>query len=138
MLESLWNLVTGLWGSLWGLVVSLVCFICDIAVWLHVEAPRLEGLLIGILLAWLFTRRDSHPLLRVASAPLKLVLDILDLAWSQVEEVVEDLWGTAKGWTLGSFNWTTNKIRSAYSVMMEKLKTTKVNLEINHEEDSEK
>jgi len=129
MFEPLWNLVAGLFKSLWGLVASFVCFICDIAVWLHVEAPRLEGLLIGILLAWLFTRRDSHPLLRVASAPLKLVLDILDLAWSQVEEVSEDLWVTVKGWTLGSLGWVTGKISGAYGSLMTKLKSTKENLE---------
>ena len=101
MLESLWNLVVGLLGSVWGLLSTVVCFVCDMAVWLHVEAPRLEGLLVGVLLAWLLTRRESHPLLRVASAPLKLVLDILDLAWDQVDEVGRDLWDTAKGWTLG-------------------------------------
>ena len=92
MLESLWNLVVGVLSSVWGLVSAVACFVCDAAVWLHVEAPRLEGLLIGVLLAWLLTRRDSHPLLRVLSAPLKLVLDILDLAWDQVEEVAGDLW----------------------------------------------
>ena len=129
MLESLWNLVVGVLSSVWGLVSAVACFACDAAVWLHVEAPRLEGLLIGILLAWLFTRRDSHPLLRVLSAPLKLVLDILDLAWNQAEEVLVDLWDTGKGWTLGSLGWVTGKVSGAYGSLMGKLKSTKETLE---------
>ncbi len=129
MLESLWNLVVGVLSSVWGLVSAVACFVCDAAVWLHVEAPRLEGLLIGVLLAWLLARRDSHPLLRVLSAPLKLVLDILDLAWDQVEEVAGDLWDTAKNWTLGSLGWVTGKLRGGYDVIMGKLRSTKENLE---------
>ena len=125
MLESLWNLVVGLLSSVWGLVSSLICFVCDMATWLHVEAPRLEGLLVGVLLAWLLTRRESHPLLRVASAPLKLVLDILDLAWDQVTEVTGDLWETAKDWTLGSLGWFTAKVRGGYDSLMARLRSLK-------------
>ena len=129
MLESLWNLVVGVLSSVWGLVSAVACFVCDAAVWLHVEAPRLEGLLIGVLLAWLLTRRDSHPLLRVLSAPLKLVLDILDLAWDQVEEVAGDLWDTAKSWTLGSLGWVSGKLGAAYDTVMGKLRSTKEKLQ---------
>ena len=129
MLESLWNLIAGVFTSLWSLVSTLACFVADIGVWLHVEAPRLEGLLVGILLAWLLARRDSHPLLRVLSSPLKLVLDILDLAWDQVDEVAGDLWDTAKGWTLGSLGWVSGKLRGAYEAVMGKLRSVKGNLE---------
>lgn len=129
MLESLWNLLAGVVSSIWALASSLLTFVWDTAVWLHVETPRLEGLLVGILLAWLLTRRESHPLLRVLSAPLKLVLDILDLAWDQVVEVSHDLWGTAKGWTLGSLGWASGKLKGAYDVAMGKLRSTKENLE---------
>ncbi len=129
MLESLWNLVVGVLSSVWGLVSAVACFVADIGVWLHVEAPRLEGLLVGVLLAWLLARRDSHPLLRVLSSPLKLVLDILDLAWDQVDEVAGDLWDTAKGWTLGSLGWVSGKLRGAYDAVMEKLRSVKGNLE---------
>ena len=129
MLESLWNLVIGLLASVWGLLSTVVCFLSDTLVWLHVEAPRLEGLLVGVLLAWLLARRDSHPLLRVVSAPLKLVLDILDLAWDQVEEVAGDLWGTARDWTLGSLGWVSGKLRGAYDSVMGKLRSTKEKLQ---------
>jgi hypothetical protein len=125
MLESLWNLFAGIVTSLWGLLASVVGFVCDLAVWVHVETPRLEGLMVGVLLAWLLARRDSHPVLRVLSAPLKLVLDILDLAWDQGTEVLSDVWGTAKGWTLGSLGWVTSKARGAYDSLMAKLRSTK-------------
>ena len=129
MLESLWNLIAGVLSSVWGLLAAVVCFFCDIAVWLHTDAPRLEGLLVGVLLAWLLSRREAHPLLRVLSAPLKLVLDILDLAWDQVDEVARDLWDTAKGWTLGSLGWVTGKLKSGYDALMGKLQSTKEDLE---------
>ena len=128
MLESLWNLVVGVLTSVWGLLSSVVCFVCDMLMWLHVEAPRLEGLLVGVLLAWLLARRESHPLMRVLSAPLKLVLDILDLAWDQAFEVVEDLWVTARDWTLGSVSWVTGKAKGAYGSLMDKLRAKKEDL----------
>ena len=125
MLQSIWNLVAGVITSIWSLLTTLLEFGCDLAVWLHTEAPRLEGLLVGILLAWLLSRREAHPLLRVASAPLKLVLDILDLAWNQIDEVVVDLWDTATGWTLGSLGWLKNKVTFGYSVLITKLTNIK-------------
>ncbi len=128
MLESLWNLLAGVLSSVWGLIASVVAFVCDMAVWLHVEAPRLEGLLVGVLLAWLLTRRDSHPLIRVLSAPLKLVLDILDLAWDQVLDVGRDVWQTATGWAVGSVSWVTSNARNAYTALMSKLRSTKESL----------
>ena len=115
MLEILWNLVSGTLVSLWGLASSLLVFASDLLVHLHTEAPRLEGLLVGVLLAWLMMRRDKHPLLRVLSAPLKLVVDILDLAWDQVVEVVSDLWGTAAGWVSGVYGWVKGKVVNGYN-----------------------
>ena len=129
MLESLWNLVAGVIGSVWGLLSTVVVFCGDTLVWLHVEAPRLEGLLVGVLLAWLLNRREAHPLLRVLSAPLKLVLDILDLAWDQACESAGDLWGTAKTWTMGSLSWVSGKVRGAYGGLMAKLRSTKEKLQ---------
>ena len=81
---------------------------------LHNDAPRLEGLLVGILLAWLMLRREKHPLLRVLSAPLKLVVDILDLAWDQVVEVVSDVWGTARSWITGTWKWCWGKVTGTW------------------------
>jgi hypothetical protein len=128
MLESLWNLVAGLVGSAWGLLSAIVHFVGDVAIWLHVGAPRLEGLLVGVLLAWLLMRRDVHPVLRVLSAPLKLVLDILDLAWDQTVEVAVDLYGTAKGWSMGSLNWLVSKAKNSYTTVVTKLTSAKKKL----------
>lgn len=104
-----------------GLVLSIFDFGLGLLTWLHVEAPRLEGLLVGITLAWIMTRRDSHPLLRVLSAPLKLVVDILDLAWDQLVEVVADLLGTAKGWVASLFNWVKDKLSSTWDMVLGRL-----------------
>ena len=129
MLESLWNLLAGVLASVWGLLATVVVFLGDAALWLHVEAPRLEGLLVGVLLAWLMARRDQHPLLRAASAPLKLVLDILDLAWDQVVEVAGDVWGTAKQWTLGCVGWAVGKLREGYRKLLSWLGAAKAKLQ---------
>jgi len=101
MLELLgagWDLVSGLLLSVWGVLVLVGTFSSDVLVHLHTEMPRVEGLLVGVLLTWFLARREKHALLRVVSAPLKLVLDILDLVWDQCLEVIGDLKGTVVGW----------------------------------------
>jgi len=125
ILNSCWSLLVGLGTSLWGVLVLVSTWGWEVLYHLHVSAPRLEGLLVGIALAWLMLRRDRHPLLRVLSAPLKLVLDILDLAWDQCTEVVTDLWGTAKGWVLGIVGWAKGKIGSAYQWVIDRLSAVK-------------
>lgn len=118
MLQSVLDLLSGLLGWGWGLIILVTSFCWDFLYQLHVEAPRLEGLLVGIALAWLMLRRDKHPLLRVASAPLKLVVDILDLAWDQVVEVAKDLWGTARNWVQGVYSWCRGRAVWAYERVM--------------------
>jgi hypothetical protein len=66
-------------------------------------------------------RRNKHPLLRVLSAPLKLVVDILDLAWDQVVEVASDLWGTTRGWVTGSVSWVRGKVNAVYTWVLARL-----------------
>ena len=102
-------------GLLWGVVLVLGIWLWDVLYLLHVSAPRLEGLLVGVALTWVMLRRDKHPLLRVLSAPLKLVVDILDLAWDQVVEVLKDLWGTVRDWTIGVTTWCKNKVVNAWN-----------------------
>ena len=118
ILQSTLDLALGLLGSLWGVVSLVAVWGWEVLYHLHVSAPRLEGLLVGITLAWVLLRRDKHPLLRVLSAPLKLVLDILDLAWDQVTEVSGDLWGTAVGWWKGSLGWVKGKLVASWNWMM--------------------
>jgi hypothetical protein len=128
MLEILltcWNLVAGLAVAIWGVISLVAVWSGEVLYHIHVSTPRLEGLLIGIALAWLMIRRDKHPLLRVLSAPLKLVVDILDLAWDQVVEVVSDLRGTVTGWTSRSYGWVRGKLVSVYSGIISSLKSIK-------------
>ena len=100
---------TGL--TLWGLAQSVALFGWDLLVVLHVNHPRLEGLLVGVALAWLLARRDRHPLLRALSAPLNLVISILDLAWDQVVEFCGDLRATLSGWKVRGVNFVLDNLR---------------------------
>lgn len=123
--SSCWSLLVGLGATLME-VVSLVCLWgWEMIYHLHMSAPRLEGLLVGITLAWVMLRRDKHPLLRVLSAPLKLVLDILDLAWDQVVEVTCDLIDTVRNWVKGSIGWVRGKVTAVYNWVMGSLRSVK-------------
>ena len=115
LLKSCLALVLGLLVTLWGAVQLVLVWAWDMVYHLHVSAPRLEGLLVGVVLTWVLLRRDSHPLLRVLSAPLKLLLDVLDLAWDQVTEVLGDLWGTANGWVRGGLAWAWGRVTASSS-----------------------
>ena len=79
ILKSSWVAVVDLLTLVWSVLGVLTGWVWDVLYHIHVSAPRLEGLLIGVALAWVMLRRDKHPLLRVFSAPLKLIVDILDL-----------------------------------------------------------
>ena len=128
MLNSIWTLVSNLFLSIWQILSSVVVFVYDILLWLHVDAPRLEGLLVGILLAWFLVKRDDHPILKLLSAPLKLVLDILDLAWDHGVEFVSDIWSTCAGWAGSSVGWCKTKLSNGYNSLMSKLGKTKEDL----------
>ena len=131
MLELLQTAGSFLWELLvllWDLSVLVTGFVVETAYYLHTAAPRLEGLLVGVLLSWLLLRRDKHPLLRVLSAPLKLVVDILDLAWDQVVEVVSDLWAVAVNWVRGVWDWCKSMVAGAWGWMMGGLRGLKAKL----------
>ena len=70
----------------------------------------------------------ENPLLRAASAPLKLVLDILDLAWDQAVEVVGDVYGTAKDWSQRSLGWCWTKVTGVYGLGIAQLESLKSKL----------
>ena len=125
LLKSLLDLAVGLLAAGWELVSSLSVLLWDVLVHLHNDAPRLEGLVVGVALAWLMLRRDRHPLLRVLSAPLKLVLDILDLAWDQIVEVVKDAWKVVNNWVRGLLGWCLNKVKGVGSWVMARLRSLK-------------
>ena len=135
LLQSLWNLAADTVGAVLALVWVLLANIWDLLLVLHMEAPRLEGLLIGVTLAWLMMRRDKHPILRALSAPLKLVLDILDLVWDQVVEVVKDVWDSAVGILEGALNQATSLVSSGVSWAMAKLVAVRDRLRKKQEEE---
>jgi hypothetical protein len=118
ILRTLWELIAGLTVLGWDLAVLLVSSTGHLLYHLHTDAPRLEGLLVGVLLAWLMVHRDKHPLLRVVSSPLKLVVDILDLAWEQATEVIGDMWDVAVKWFGGAASWVRGKLVAGWSWMM--------------------
>jgi hypothetical protein len=103
------------------LIVSIWHLLSGVLYSLHVEAPRLEGLLVGVVLAWLLLRRDKHPVLRILSAPLKLVLDILDLAWDQVVEILCDLKDAVVGWTRSCLGVIRDSLEKGYTWVMKSL-----------------
>ena len=125
VISSLVSLVVGLFSALFSAVVLVVVHLAEMLYHFHLSMPRLEGLLVGVLLTWLLLRRDKHPVLKVLSAPLKLVLDILDLVWDQVVETVKDAWETVRSWTLGLWGWASGKVSSLYGVVMTRLTSLK-------------
>ena len=118
ILGALWAFILQAISIAWSAIAAVAVLGWDLLYHLHVSAPRLEGLLVGVALAWVLLRRDKHPLLRVLSAPLKLVLDVLDLAWDQLIEIIGDLWGTVRGWTQGALGWCVSKVRGGYDRVM--------------------
>jgi hypothetical protein len=125
LLKEMLSFIVELGLSLWGLVALVLGFSADMLVLLHTEMPRLEGLLVGVLLAWMLARRDRHPLLRALSAPLKLILDILDLAWDQVLEIAKDVWEVSSSWVKGAIGWTVGKVKGLFGGIMNGLKAVK-------------
>ena len=112
------ELVAGVLDAVGNLALLVLDVGRDTLVYLHTGAPRLEGLLAGVLLAWVLLRRDRHPWLRVVSAPLKLVLDILDLAWDQGLEVARDLWDVPAGLGRKGWDWGLDKGRAVYDGLL--------------------
>jgi len=129
LVHTVWNFAVSVLHAGWDLLAAGAVLCTGLLHHLHADAPRLEGLLVGIALAWLLLRRERHPLLRALSAPLKLVLDILDLAWDQVVEFAGDIWDVGKSWTAGSVGWVWNTVTGAGSWVMGRLQSVKSKLE---------
>ena len=121
ILQSLWAFALTALGSVLSILTAVFDLAWGVLYHLHVDAPRLEGLILGVGLAWLLSRRDKHPLLRALSAPLKLVIDILDLAWDQCTEVVKDVWGVAWGSVTGTLGWARGKVNNSYRIIVQSL-----------------
>tara|TARA_R100000664_G_C2752178_1_gene139476 strand:- start:653 stop:1057 length:405 start_codon:yes stop_codon:yes gene_type:complete len=125
------NFLGSLIGSLLGIVLLCGNWAGEVLYSFHVNAPRLEGLVIGVLLAWLLSRKDRHPILKLVSAPLRLVIDILDIAWDQAVEFLCDTkdvllgWlrkglGIPLGWLKSAYKWVNIKLENAKSRLLKK------------------
>jgi len=115
LLNQCWGFISGLLLAGWGVLVLVMSFLWGVLIHLHLEMPRIEGLLVGVLLAWVLSRRDKHPALRVLSAPLRLVLEVLDLAWDHVCDFIGDAWSVATGWVLGGLAWARDRVLGVWS-----------------------
>lgn len=107
--------------SIADLLVLSLGFVVDAAVILHTEMPRLEGLLVGVLLAWAMSKRDKHPLIKAVGAPLKIVLDILDLVAEKSSSLIKKGTSLVFGWVKKPFVFIFGKAKSAYDKLIEKL-----------------
>ena len=114
----IWELLVSLLGAVWEIVSSLLTFALSSAHWLHVEAPRLEGLLVGVLLAWLYVRRDRHPLLKSLGAPMKLILDVLDAVWDNLGDFMGGIKDTVLGWIQGGYRWLRERVTRTWGAML--------------------
>ena len=137
ILITTWSAIIGILSGAWTIVEEVLGWAWGVLYHLHVDAARLEGLLIGVLLTWVLLRRDRHPLLRVLSSPLKLVVDILDLAWDQVVEVITDAKEAVVGWIQKSAGFVAGKVKSVWGWVLGKLVQIKSKLSKKSKEEKQ-
>jgi hypothetical protein len=99
------SLFVGLLVALWDIILTVLGFALSSVHLLHVETPRLEGLLVGVLFAWLYVHRERHPLLRSLGAPMKLILDVLDAAWDNLGDFMGGIKDAVTGWIQSCSTW---------------------------------
>lgn len=117
LLKELVDFALQLGAAAWDLLALVLGFAMNMLILLHTEMPRLEGLVAGVLLAWLLARRDKHPLLRALSAPLKMMLDILDLLWDQCLDMSKDVWETVAGLTKKAYGLVRKAVTGVWSTI---------------------
>ena len=132
ILITTWAAIIGVLSGAWTIVEEILVW-----GWSVLYHLRVEGLLIGVLLTWVLLRRDKHPLLRVLSAPLKLVVDILDLVWDQVVEVLVDSKEAVYGWVKKLVDFVVNRVKGPWAWALTKLQSLKDRLSKKREEGTE-
>jgi len=140
------NLLIETWSAISGVLASVTDLFATVFIWawsvlliLHNDMPRLEGLLVGVLLAWFFVHREKNPIVRALAAPLKIILDILDIVWDETIEALSDLLGSAKAQLSRGIGWIKDSIKNLLSKSTDVLlglKNRVVSL-FNRKEDSE-
>ena len=110
--------------SVFDLAKLCLVFMFETARTLHEDAPRLEGLLAGLLSAFALKLRDKNIDLKVLSTPLKLVLDALSFANKQLT----GLTGKALAMAKKPFVWLSGKGRGFYESLKGGLSSLKAKL----------
>ena len=110
-LQMLWGLV----DSLGAMVGMLLAWSWSVLLILHNDMLRLEGVLVGILFAWFFVHRDKNPFIRAMAAPLKIILDILDIIWDETLEALCDLYQTVKSGVMSLIGKAKEKVGQGFS-----------------------
>ena len=123
IIAATWQLLGSLLSSVQGVILGLGSWIFSVLLILHNDMPRLEGLLLGILFAWFFVHREKNPFIRALAAPLKIVLDILDIVWDETVEAIADVWSMLKDKVLGVLGTARSFITGLFSTGVEKLKS---------------
>ena len=123
ILSSTWQLVVGVFSSIWGIIAAVGTWCFDILLVLHTGYPRLEGLLVGVLFAYFYAHRDKNPWVRTIAAPLTIIIDIIDICWDETVEALRDLAGdvwdrisvvgsSVSGKVKAGWNWLLGRLRS--------------------------
>lgn len=91
------GIITGI-EILFGWGISFLSWGGELVVSFDASYPRTAGIVLGVTLTWLMLRREKHPFIRAISAPLKLIIDVLDLVWDHSVEFIGDTLGVVWGW----------------------------------------
>tara|TARA_B100000131_G_scaffold319529_1_gene365630 strand:- start:712 stop:1143 length:432 start_codon:yes stop_codon:yes gene_type:complete len=125
LLSQTWLLIAGVFGSLWDLGSVLLTWVWSVLLILHHDMPRVEGLLVGIIFAWLYTHRERSPWVRALAAPLKIILDTLDIIWDETIEAIVDLAGDVRERTQKCLGYVKEKISGTLALIVGKLQSVK-------------
>jgi len=121
LLVATWNFLSGLVVSIGGMLAGAGIWLLDIAMIFHNDLPRLEGLLVGVLFAWMLTHREKNPVLKMLAAPMKIVLDILDIIWHETLDSIADVWKMFTSWLGGLYANVRSGVKSVYTGVTAKL-----------------
>tara|TARA_Y100001970_G_C14152969_1_gene813797 strand:- start:168 stop:587 length:420 start_codon:yes stop_codon:yes gene_type:complete len=125
LIDSTWQLVSGIIENVVSVGTMLFTWLFDVLLILHNDMPRVEGLLVGVIFAWFFVHRDKNPFVRALAAPLKIILDILDIIWDETLEAIADLYSVAKEKTISIVVGLKNKATGLVTGITDRLSKIK-------------
>jgi len=110
-----WGLISNTLLSLWAVLESVGTWLFGVLLVLHNDMPRIEGLLIGILFAWALRHRDRNPIVKALAAPIKILVDILDIVWDETIEALQDLYAMLKEKATGITGSALGKVKDVWN-----------------------